>query len=544
MCGIPMTPPSEALTGKKLTIEQAMAHIGGEDHFITESGRALIRANTKEYIWKYPDGRCFCTACGQKVETIRARHNAEVSCPACHQAAILKHEARGHARIYDFFVLYEWRKSVLDARTVCLTAARVSRNSTGKFPEAAPLRVEPAGLYVFRPGMAATVYKGYNAYSGVQVWGCVESGDVTPCHKLGDDIVEDYGAFVEALKGTPTGAIYWALRDETGSMRDPDLLAVANAARRPWLEYLAKCGQKRLAGELLRMRATPRDVIRNRRARNPRQLLGLTEGQWYQTRRDGLSLTVDNLRCVGMLRRMGITDIPMADAVKLRTYDLDRIAPPLKPPLYDWQRTVWSHLARTPDRLRRKALRRIVRDSGHASEWRDYYKALVDLGEDMSNPALILPKDMHAMHDRMTQRLIDLREAERQREDERKRAGFMKWLDRLKPRYTFSACGLTMRPFESGRELAAEGRALNICIGSYVNKYINNCATILCALRRAEEPDEPWRAVEFSAATGAVVQDRGFGNDRNGIPPGDTRQIRAFWRAWDKKQQKKRRKTA
>ena len=538
MCGIPMTPPSEALTGKKLTFEQAMAHVGGENNFITATGRELIRANTKEYIWKYPDGRCFCTACGQEVATVTARHNADVSCPSCRQAATLKHEARGHGRVFDAFCLYEWRKSALDPQTLCVTATWVCRDSTHHNPEAAPLSIDPAGLYIFRPGRATTVYKAYRAYSGVVCWSRVDSGDVTPVHSYNDDIVEDYGSFVEALKGTRTGAIYWSLRDERGDLRDPDIQAVANAARRPYLEYLHKCGQTHLAGELLRTRTAPRDVITHMRAKNPRELLGLTEGQWYQVRRDGLSLSIDTLRCVGMLRRMGITDLPMSEVVKLRTTQLEIIAPPLRRPQYDWQQTVWSHLEHTPEKLRRKAVRRILRENGTATEWRDYYKALRDLGEDMTNPALILPKDMHAMHDRMTQRLNDLREAERQREDERKRAGFMKWLDRLKPRYTFSACGLTMRPFESGRELVDEGRTLNICIGGYVNAYINNCAKILCALRRAEEPDEPWRAVEFSTATGAVVQDRGFGNDRNGIPPGDARQIRAFWTAWNKRRKK------
>ena len=46
-----------------------------------------------------------------------------------------------------------------------------------------------------------------------------------------------------------------------------NLTAIANCARRPWLEYVYKSGQRYLAGQLMREETIPRDTGINRHGR-------------------------------------------------------------------------------------------------------------------------------------------------------------------------------------------------------------------------------------------------------------------------------------
>ena len=550
MCGIPMPPPEDVTTGRKLTFEQAVAHIGGMENFFTDEGRGMIARNAVDYLWKYPE-HGYCTACGADVGDLKARHGTVMPCPACGKEVIFRHEARGHSYVFDQFCLYEWRKSVLDRQTIVLTAAHIWRNSMRDRPERARRFVKPTAIYIFRPGRAVTVYKNHrwsdDSMTG-DFWDRIENiaPDHTGFQQGAMKFVQSYGQFRAALEGTRIGTTFDTL-NEASNWRDTlELEAVASCARRPWLEYLAKAGQARLAAGLMRQRNITAGVIPNQRAKTPRELLGLTEAQWHEVRRDGIVLTEDLLRVANALRRAGLGNMHMADILKaerrLGAYCAEMLARTTVRRRFYHEDTIGDILARAPitDKLRRKALRRILADNGHTIEWRDYYVQLERVGEDMSNTALLMPKDMHAMHQRMNERERVLEAEKKARELEIRQRGFEKVLEKLKRRYTFEACGLVLRPYESAKEVITEGQALSICIGSYAERYLKG-NTILCCLRRASAPDVPWRAVEFSAVSGAMVQDRGYKNDvGRKIPPEDQKMIDGFWQAWNESRKKGR----
>lgn len=553
MCGIPMEPPSDAVRGRRLTFEQAVSHIGGMGHLISEDGWRLIDLNRKDYMWKYP-GHAWCGYCGADVGDLRAKHNSDVTCPHCGRTVIFKHESRGHARIFDEFCLYEWRRSAIDPETVVLTAAHVWRDSTRDRPEREPLRVHASAIYVFRPGRAVTVYKHHRWHTDdAQYWERVDSVGADHTEYMGGrmDIVMDYGAFLRAIEGTRIGRLFTLLNGATNRRDALELDAIASCARRPWLEYLAKAGQAALAGELMRMKHIPTAVIPNQRARKPAALLGLTEAQWHEVRRDGIRLSAFRLECMDHLRRMGLGDLHMAEVLtitgqgkSMTGYELSILAPSPRRERYQTA-TLGDVLAteRVPEKTRRKIYRRAIRDIEHAGEWRDYFVQLRRLGEDFTDTALILPRDMRAMHQRMIERENAMREETRaQRDAKRAAAAASKYrhfadrrLKKLRREYAFRAHGLMLRPYESAAEVIDEGRALHICIGSYVKRYLEG-GTVICCLRREEEPDEPFRAVEFSPVTGKLVQDRGMYNDtRGGIEPGTKKQLELFWKAFERR---------
>ena len=572
MCGIP-TPPRavpDAVNGKKLTFDQALAHVGTLDDLISDHGRDLIKAKAKQYLWKYPDKLTHCTACGKAIEGFFGHHGKLYACPCCGARAEFRYEAKGHGRVFDEFVLYEWRRSVIDPEAITLTATWVQRDSThGHEPHRAQLRTTPTALYVFRPGKAVTVYKkqtSYARYGGEAAWEQVES--VHPEHTKngtynGADIVIDHIQFRQAIEGTRIGRVYDMMKAESNTWADLELLAIANCARRPWLEYLAKCGQVHLAAELFRVPHISKGLIPNQRARNPRELLGLTEGQWFEIRRDGVTLNTDLLERLHILNRLNIGAVKVADAEALDGAGIGTLEYLLTESKRWGGSTIGDMIVRLPDKLRRKILRRCLRDWRSIPEWRDYYQQLRKLeqvsldgappeGVDYdrrvfapdADPALLLPRDMHAMHARMTERERLLEDAQRVRRTEGLRAKFeAAILPKLVKRYTFEAEGLVLRPFVGAAEVIAEGRALSNCIGSYAENYMKG-STVICCLRRADDPDTPWRAIEFST-TGLRLQDRGYKNDREkDIPPQTKALLDRFWMAFEEAHQKKGAKSA
>lgn len=576
MCGIPLQPPKppvDAVTGRRLTFDQAVAHVVGIDNLLSEHGKDLIRLNAKQYLWKYPNKTTWCTACGKPIEGFTGHHGQHYACPVCGARAEFRYEAKGHRYVYDEFVLYEWRRSVLDAEAVTLTATWVSRDSTyGHAPHLALLRTNTTALYVFRPGRAVTVYKQQTH------WGLngrdthwVRLDAICPEHTKtgkqgGADIVVDRLEFKNALAGTRIGRVFDALRGASDRWDDLELMAIANCASRPWLEYLAKCGQAPLAADLLREPHISRDVIPNQRARNPRELLGLTAGQWGEIKRDGIELKAQTLSMLHLLTRLDIGPVKVADARALRMASANEILR-LLPKRGKWGGETLGDMVRLlPDKLRRKIIRRCIREHSNIQEWIDYYSQLRELGEVSlygpkpkanysdhrpfapdADPALLLPKDVHAMHQRMTERLDMLRNEARIKAAEALRTKFEgEILPKLKRRYDFQAEGLVLRPYAGAAEVIAEGSALSICIGSYAERYMRG-DTVICCLRKADAPDKPWRAVEFDARNGRLLQDRGFKNDvgKYAIPPETNALLERFWRAFDEahSQRKERKST-
>ncbi len=548
MCGIPMEPPAEAARGK-LSFEACLAHVGGADAMISPDGWEMIDRETPYYLWSYRSGACWCTACGQNVGPIRRMHGRRMACPHCQQEAEYRHEARGHSKLWDEFILYEWRRSAIDPEVIVCVAVDVWHDQRGQFPEASPKVVKPTAIYVFRPGEAVSIYKNHR-WSGAVPGG---AGDWDKQNNLRSEhtgggarrrTVIDGMQVRRALDGTAIGRVAAAVGGVEGyHMEYPEelLVLIGNCAARPWLEYLAKCGQAGLARELRGMRNVSRDVVARPRARTPRELLGLTEAQWFEIKRDGIALREEDVAKAGLLRRIGLTGCTMREIREMPPYStMEWLAHVRKGPYDDddiWRLTRGVAM---PDKLRRRMWRRILRDIGHVREWRDYYKALRELGEDMSDPMLLLPRDMLAMHDRKIAEAAELRRENERRESEAKAAEFRKRrLPELRRRFGFRAAGLELRPFESPEEIRAEGKVLRICIGGYVQRYMDG-GTVICALRRAEEPDVPFRAVEFSVKDGSLCQDRGYQNDRDGMSPGDKRILRAFWAAWRRAHRQRR----
>ena len=149
-------------------------------------------------------------------------------------------------------------------------------------------------------------------------------------------------------------------------------------------------------------------------------------------------------------------------------------------------------------------------------DWVDYIRDCEKLELDMTDTAVVKPRDLQHAHQNVvaqlkikTNELLDKQIAK---------------LLKARERYNFSDGGLIARVAASAEELIAEGNALHHCVGTYVDKYANGKCTIVL-IRKQSEPNKPYYTMELSPR-GGIVQVRGSHNC------GMTKDVEAFVEAY------------
>lgn len=514
-----------------LTMEEVLKELEGKDEhgarsLLTEQDLREVRLRFRDYAFTYArkdGGHTVCSGCGDILKRTVERCGDGLLCPTCRKYVTVYDKWRGYKHLYQQMVVYIWRRSKKDPEVVLAKAIHAEKQfwAFGN-PEEAGLNSHVMAVYQLSP-KGAKMYRHDHWRNGF----FPNARSVTPAeNKHGYACEGVHAGFYDAIDGTRLGFVVSALKTrlENGLQGMHPVIAMTEAARKPYLEHVILQGQSVLARQLANGSIKPA----KRTARRMPELLGITEGQWYEARKNNLTLTSEWLNALEYIQRAGNMTITFKEA---RTA-LENNPNHARYRLMDRADALLGGIA---PKLRRKAVRRAAL-SRDLNEWIDYWEQLKELDEDMSDVRILLPKDMQAMHQRMTDRINAVKAQRKLEMDAEMKKTFAERMKALKEKYTFEACGLILRPFESAAEVIAEGAAQHICIGSYADRYMRG-ETILCALRRAETPEEPWRAVEFSAMTGLLVQDRGAYNDR-GLGAGNLRNgvggwLKRFWAAFD-----------
>lgn len=525
-----------------LTIDQILAELreaGADDRWITPEGYRAVDRSARDYIFRYSKAmgaESVCSACGKSVDTRGKKHGDFLRCPNCGKVVSLREEWRGHKYLFEQGLDYIWKQSETDAETVIVTAIKHWRDFGVGNPELSQRKYGVEAIYQFAPN-GARKYNHERRYDdGWKDAGfCEQKRGVGPVNMgwSSDNCSHHYMRPI--LSCTRIGKLA-SLIDSATADELNEIKVMGAICTKPYIEYLCAAKQPGLAAEII---LGVKGIVQRPRAKDIRTLLGLTEGQWFEVRRDDIALTGETIHALNSIQRAGKMTISVQTAQAAARahsysslYRLEEIAPVV--------------FALVPDKLRRKAVRRAIADT-ELYTWIDYWQQLRALNEDMTDARILIPRDMHAMHQRMTDRQIALRHQKQAELNAIKKMEFAVRLKKLQEKYTFEACGLILRPFESVEEVIAEGTAQHICIGGYADRYVNG-GTILCALRRAEAPEEPWRAVEFSATTGQLIQDRGAYNDRgrgeHNMDGGVAGWLRRFWAAFDARNTQKERVAA
>lgn len=161
--------------------------------------------------------------------------------------------------------------------------------------------------------------------------------------------------------------------------------------------------------------------------------------------------------------------------------------------------------------------------------WTDYLDAAEKLEYDMTEPTVIMPKNLPERHDAATQMVKLQASAE-------KRKAYKKRYERLRDMYEFRLGDYCVIVPESGEAIIAEGKTLQHCVGGYANRHLEGKLDILF-IRHWRRPERSFMTVEMAARKAktdsvAMIQIHGYKNERykNAISPED--RIGWFLDAW------------
>lgn len=496
-----------------------------------------------------PQRLIHCGVCdGEEIEEKRGgryrralRQNDRLPCPFCGAAVEVKHVSKGISTLYNRLDAVFYRKSARDPAVVVAISARVGRcyrMADLREPWSLEPDIAPREIAAFdanrREDMrlkANMVWRdrgdGYcsdvvNGWKQVKAMTRLGFGDDCLFMSQLPDRVACSESFRAAIRGTPIERAwhedYWGGTDGVKAL---DLIT-----RYPCVEYLTKLGLEafvagRINGEL------PPGLV-NWRGRDMASVLRLSKERLGQIKGRRIDLTPELCDILHYIDRQGIRcGIEIADGVARACRNEREPADTLAKALGYIPKGKWA-----------KALKYIARRGnayyGDIRDIRDYWYMSHELGNNLTDDAEAFPKDFRAAHDRVAARVKAARNREKDVAIERQ-------LKKLGKRFGFEFGGLILRPAASAGEVIREGEELHHCVGSYVDKYASG-QTVICVLRRAVDPDTPWRTVEISARTGKVVQDRGLRNDwgEYAMPEGLRAALDLFWEAWGERHKRDR----
>ncbi len=159
--------------------------------------------------------------------------------------------------------------------------------------------------------------------------------------------------------------------------------------------------------------------------------------------------------------------------------------------------------------------------------WKDYINFCEELGYDLTDETVALPKDFMRRHDEAAAAVAEKHRIEMEKRKLEKERGYAESLEKRALKYDFAMDGLFIRVARTHGEVVAEGNALKHCVGGYAARHIEGKTTILF-LREAEHPDQPLVTVEMDGDQ--LRQAHGYRNDVGGASPLVT--YKAFFDAW------------
>lgn len=139
--------------------------------------------------------------------------------------------------------------------------------------------------------------------------------------------------------------------------------------------------------------------------------------------------------------------------------------------------------------------------------WKDYLDNCNTLEYDMHNEAIIMPKDLWREHDKVM-KLVKVRADELL--DKK-----MKELTEIRAQMevTDMELGLFIRQPYTAKEIIAEGKTLDHCVGGYAERHAKGATTIMF-LRRLSDPMKPFYTVEVDNNY-TIKQCYGYKNNRH-----------------------------
>lgn len=524
----------ENVPADERTVARVMAHAGAPAEVGPEQNAALLDAETenrilrgfKAHLWIEKGGSATCSHCGNRSEPYHQGHKSMAACPSCGRSAEVRYLRYGRKRLQDEFYAVKWMKSEVD-RNACVMIGYFCRADYNvPDPAHAKKLIVPVLVDSFRYGKGATRIQravwSWGEPEGLCSWSLRRDvraiGSAYFGHKV--EVVKDSEGFAAAIAGTPFRSAVATLntvRARQGYTYIDDRSELMDAiARKPWIEYVAKAGFERIAQSATRYSL---QGALNQRKKSVREILKLSPDRYAELKGKRADIKLETLRILQILDAgTAKANLKEAQAMARRIGAAD-----------DLKRII-ARYGQADRRLVRYLLKNNWRDL------MDYWRLANGAGIDLSLPGAMLPPNLSRAHDALVDAERDFNRLSMAGKCEALQEKLDKLLPALEKKYCFEHAGLILCPARKLIELVDEGNALHHCVGGYYRNYAEG-KTVICFLRHADVPDEPWRTIEIHPASGAVIQDRGYRNDRDAagkstMTPELQAQLDDFWTAF------------
>lgn len=547
-----------------MELDEAFRHAGGLDYFAPEH-IAEIRGYMPYYLWitNYADAmmddgfrydptpwrKFHCEACGDEwAETRKGsrwketyKQGEKYSCPRCMATVIARHTLRGCKKLRHVVDAVVYRKSYVDPDAIVAYAAhgvRDYRLADVMEPWEIETDVEVRGIAVFIYGRGAWRFQRF------PLWQYAGNNTAEICgyewRRVRGMAKMSFGSYFLGMANAPERVVMSDTLDQAleytpfdrawrteylNSYNRDGIKALAMIAKYPCVEYLSKLDLPDYLMDYLDGKL-PADNI-NWRGRDMAAVLKISKSRLAELKGQRISPTPPVVAVLQVVDRLGIRCGAKTAAAVARMLGSHHTSVKL------WLMNMLSRFSKDRQSKLLKYIERNEKAFRYA-DLSDYWETVLELGGTLTDDAAAFPKDFRAAHDRAMTR----KKLQHAMEMD---APIQAQYNKLAKKYGFAWGGLELRPAQTAAEVIREGEALHHCVGHYVEKYAKG-QTYIFVLRRAVEPDTPWRTVEI-ATTGEMVQDRGEYNDwgENAIKMSDNYKamLDTFWEAW-----RERRKTA
>lgn len=144
------------------------------------------------------------------------------------------------------------------------------------------------------------------------------------------------------------------------------------------------------------------------------------------------------------------------------------------------------------------------------SYYKDYLNICREIGYDLTDSVVLIPRDITAAHDRaVSARAAILAEKERQKNIERTQK--MQILQKERKAFEFDFGNYIAILPNSCEEIVREGAVLSHCVGGYAERHADGRLTIMF-LRRKDDIGKPYYTIEISAEY-KIIQCHGYKNN-------------------------------
>ena len=164
------------------------------------------------------------------------------------------------------------------------------------------------------------------------------------------------------------------------------------------------------------------------------------------------------------------------------------------------------------------------RQNEQAYTYRDYIRAVHNLGEDVTQDVILWPPRLRAAHDRVAM-------AARYTTDRRTKEQFEE-MSRIAQGLTWKHNGIIIRPAATPEELVQEGATLKHCVGGYAKSHASG--RIILFIRHERRLERSWYTLNVDLKTKKIIQNHGYRNEMlpNGTHLCIPKEVQDFVLAW------------